>query len=220
MIKRIRSIFDTFRNAFFEYLTYTSLEDMRFKMDRYVPLVVNDNLRKLQRTIIPVPKSYLAAVYEDLKEEYYNLSGNKDYEKMKERMSQFDSFVLRVERLKACGMVLTLKPDSKDVLDLLKRSGIRCTQDNAIEKINAEIKALKSRIAQMQEVAKVEQQKNGDKDTKVTTSDYIDIISRLRKEGYGATMQMPVLEYIRAIKLHKDEIDRNNKELERIKNKR
>ena len=220
MIKRIRSIFETFRNAFFEYLTYTSLEDMRFKMDRYVPLVVNDNLRKLQRTIIPIPKSYLAAVYEDLKEEYYNLSGNKDYEKMKERMSQFDSFVLRVERLKACGMVLTLKPDSKDVLDLLKRSGIRCTHDNAIEKINAEIKALKSRIAQMQEVAKVEQQKNGDKDTKVTTSDYIDIISRLRKEGYGATMQMPVLEYIRAIKLHKDEIDRNNKELERIKNKR
>lgn len=219
MIKKLHSIFDKIKGAIFEYSCYTSLQDMRFKMDRYIPLVVNDDLSKLKRLPLPIPKSYLASIYEDMKREYYNLSGNKDYENMERKNNEFDAMVRTVEILRSCGIVLTFKPDSEDVLKKLREYGLRFNNDNVISKIEAEIKVLKNRIKSMQEIAKVEQNVKQGGGEKVQTTDYLAIIARLH-EKYGATIKMSVLEYVVAIKQHKDDIDRNNKELERIKNKR
>lgn len=220
MKNNLKSLFETVRKAFFLFykkITYSNLSDKHFKMDRYIDLVVNDNISKLKKYPVYIPKTVLFAIYGTLQSQYIEMSGDSKIKAKIKRKQQLDVLKRKYNILITCGTVLTVQPKNKDVIEFLERSGIK--SDNLLKRIETELKALQSKIN-----AAIEFEKNDkDKEKKsepLSEAYYSRIFALLNKNGYKADRNMSVLDFIETMALYRKEIEENNKQVEKLKNRK
>ena len=219
MIKeRINSVVGKVDNAIFaleKHFIYKTLTDLRFTMRKYVVLVCDNDLNAIKRYNVPIRNKVLANAYNELMHEYAVLSDNKEVINAKEQRSILESLVRKQNILVSCIMVLKVMPDDEKTIAFLHRSGIRGT--NILERLENEIKMINIRIEEQKSMAKVNDKTSTEK---ATLSDYMRIFAVLGKNGYKASIDMPVLEFIQTMSLYRKEAEENAKQLEKIKNKR
>lgn len=213
---KLNSTVEKIDSAFFTLcrkLAYTSLKDLNFKMRRYISIVVDNKFERLLKIRLPFPKRYLFAIFATLQKEYAELSGNKEYAVKEARSEQIMVLARKHEALRACGVVLTIVPDNKDVLEFLEKNRIKAT----LKGIEGEMKNLEMRITELKAIDKSEKKQDVGK---VTIEDYSKIFAVLNKNGYKADIDMPVIDFIQTMKVYKQEVESHNKEMEKLKNRR
>jgi len=217
-IKQIDSVFDNFLNAIFVLQTkacYTTLTDLRFTMRKYIRLVVDGDLSALKRLKLPMSNKVLLSVYHDIIAEYGTLSDNKEVNAALERKNSFETLVRKQNILVTALTCLQINPNDENVIKFLNRSGIRGV--DMIDRLGNEIKIINIRIEEQKSVIKVDDKKNKEK---TTLADYMRIFAVLNKNGYKASIDMPVLDFIQTMSLFRKEAEANQKQLNDIKNKR
>ena len=213
---KLNSTVEKIDSAFFTLcrkLAYTSLKDLNFKMRRYISIVVDNKFERLLKIRLPFPKRYLFAIFATLQKEYAELSGNKEYAVKEARSEQIMVLARKHEVLRACGVALTVVPDNKDILEFLEKNRIKDT----LKGIEGEMKNLEMRITELKAIDKSEKKQDVGK---VTIENYIDTFIVLKENNIDADIDMPVLEFIRALAKYKKNVDNHNKEMEKLKNRR
>ena len=208
MIKNIlNSVFEKYKNA----IIFNTLTDTRFTMGRYIRLVVDGDLTALK--VFPLPiKADLKAVYANLMEEYTKLSENDEVIAERERQDSFAALCRKQNVLVWCIQILNIDPDNENVLKFLKKHRL------TIDGLENEISVLNIRIDEQRKAFK---KQTGDEPNKATKSDYYRMFTALEKAGYGEiTEKTPVLKFIQANVLFRKEIDANNKQMEKLKNRK
>lgn len=213
---KLNSTVEKIDSAFFTLcrkLAYTSLKDLNFKMRRYISIVVDNKFERLLKIRLPFPKRYLFAIFATLQKEYAELSGNKEYAVKEARSEQIMVLARKHEVLRACGVALTVVPDNKDILEFLEKNRIKAT----LKGIEGEMKNIEMRITELKAIDKSEKKQDVGK---VTIENYIDTFIVLKETNIDADIDMPVLEFIRALAKYKKNVESHNKEMEKLKNRR
>ena len=220
MKNKINSLFENIRKAiftFYKYITYSNLQDRNFKMHRYIDIVVHNKLSVLKKIPIYIPKAYLFAIYGTLQAQYIEMSGDSKIKAKIKRREHLETLKSKYNILVTCGTVLSIFPDNKDVLDFLLRSGI--SGGNMLKRIKAELKALQSKIENLHEMEKKDMD-DEKKSEPLSEAYYVRIFALLNKYGYKADRNMSVLDFIETMALYRKEIEENNKQVEKLKNRK
>ena len=215
--KLINSTIEKINSAIFKYskkFLYTSLRDLGFTMRSYVDLIVNGNLNALKKIRVPISKAVLKAVLDTIQIEYAELSNNKEVSAYVKRNDKLGILIRKHEILRSCGVVLSVFPDNKEVLEFLDKSNIK--GDDILKLLESECKSLELKIAELQTLNKVENKS----EKKVTIEDYSRIFAVLNKNGYSANIDMPVLDFIQTMAIYRKEVEDNNKQLENLKKRK
>ena len=215
--KLINSTIEKINSAIFEYskkFLYTSLRDLSFTMRSYVDLIVNGNLNALKKIHVPISKAVLKAVLDTIQLEYAELSNNKEVSTYVKRNDKLGILIRKHEILRSCGVVLSVFPDNKEVLEFLDKSNIK--GDDILKRLESECKSLELKIAELQTLNKVENKS----EKKVTIEDYSRTFAVLNKNGYSANIDMPVLDFIQTMAIYRKEVEDNNKQLENLKKRK
>ena len=215
--KLINSTIEKINSAIFEYskkFLYTSLRDLGFTMRSYVDLIVNGNLNALKKIHVPISKAVLKAVLDTIQLEYAELSNNKEVSTYVKRNDKLGILLRKHEILRSCGVVLSVFPDNKEVLEFLDKSNIK--GDDILKRLESECKSLELKIAELRTLNKVENKS----EKKVTIEDYSRIFAVLNKNGYSANIDMPVLDFIQTMAIYRKEVEDNNKQLENLKKRK
>lgn len=216
--KKLKSTVEKIDSAFFTLcrkVAYTTLVDMNFKMSRYIDIVVNNKFERLLKIRLPFPKRYFYAIFATLQKEYAELSNNKEYANTERRNEQIMILARKYEILRSAGVILSVMPENKDVLDFLDKNNIKGT--DRLKRIQGEMKNIEIAISELKALGKKEKK---DDNGKITLQDYIDTFAVLNKSGYKADINMSVLEFISAMKKYKQEIKEHNEQAEKLKNKK
>lgn len=206
-------------SAIFKYskrFLYTSLRDLDFTMRSYIDLIVNGNLNALKKIHVPISKAVLKATLDTIQIEYAELSNNKEVSAYVKRNDKLGILIRRHEILRSCGVVLSVFPDNKEILEFLDKSNIK--GDDILKRLESECKALELKIAELQTLNKFE---NKDK-KKATLEDYLTVFIRMNEVvvGLQANMDMPVLTYIQAQARYRKIVEDNNKQVEKLKRRK
>lgn len=215
--KLINSTIEKINSAIFKYskkFLYTSLRDLGFTMRSYVDLIVNGNLNALKKIHVPISKAVLKAVLDTIQLEYAELSNNKEVSTYVKRNDKLGILIRKHEILRSCGVVLSVFPDNKEVLEFLDKSNIK--GDDILKRLESECKSLELKISELQTLNKVENKS----EKKVTIEDYSRIFAVLNKNGYSANIDMPVLDFIQTMAIYRKEVEDNNKQLENLKKRK
>ena len=215
--KLINSTIEKINSAIFKYskkFLYTSLRDLGFTMRSYVDLIVNGNLNALKKIRVPISKAVLKAVLDTIQIEYAELSNNKEVSAYVKRNDKLGILIRKHEILRSCGVVLSVFPDNKEVLEFLDKSNIK--GDDILKLLESECKSLELKIAELQTLNKAENKS----EKKVTIEDYSRIFAVLNKNGYSANIDMPVLDFIQTMAIYRKEVEDNNKQLENLKKRK
>ena len=215
--KLINSTIEKINSAIFKYskkFLHTSLRDLGFTMRSYVDLIVNGNLNALKKIRVPISKAVLKAVLDTIQLEYAELSNNKEVSTYVKRNDKLGILIRKHEILRSCGVVLSVFPDNKEVLEFLDKSNIK--GDDILKRLESECKSLELKIAELQTLNKVENKS----EKKVTIEDYSRIFAVLNKNGYSANIDMPVLDFIQTMAIYRKEVEDNNKQLENLKKRK
>ena len=215
---KLNSTVEKIDSAFFTLcrkLAYTSLKDLNFKMRRYISIVVDNKFERLLKIRLPFPKRYLFAIFATLQKEYAELSNNKEYANTERRNEQIMILARKYEILRSAGVILSVMPENKDVLDFLDKNNIK--GNDRLKRIQGEMKNIEIAISELKALGKKEKK---DDNGKITLQDYIDTFAVLNKSGYKADINMSVLEFISAMKKYKQEIKEHNEQAEKLKNKK
>ena len=215
--KLINSTIEKINSAIFKYskkFLYTSLRDLGFTMRSYVDLIVNGNLNALKKIRVPISKAVLKAVLDTIQLEYAELSNNKEVSTYVKRNDKLGILIRKHEILRSCGVVLTAIPDNKEVLEFLDKSNIK--GGDILKRLESECKSLELKIAELQTLNKAENKS----EKKVTIEDYSRIFAVLNKNGYSASIDMPVLDFIQTMAIYRKEVEDNNKQLENLKKRK
>lgn len=215
--KLINSTIEKINSAIFEYskkFLYTSLRDLGFNMRSYVDLIVNGNLNALKKIRVPISKAVLKAVLDTIQLEYAELSNNKEVSTYVKRNDKLGILIRKHEILRSCGVVLSVFPDNKEVMEFLDKSNIK--GGDILKRLESECKSLELKIAELQTLNKVENKS----EKKVTIEDYSRIFAVLNKNGYSANIDMPVLDFIQTMAIYRKEVEDNNKQLENLKKRK
>ena len=215
--KLINSTIEKINSAIFKYskkFLYTSLRDLGFTMRSYVDLIVNGNLNALKKIHVPISKAVLKAVLDTIQLEYAELSNNKEVSAYVKRNDKLGILIRKHEILRSCGVVLSVFPDNKEVLEFLDKSNIKGV--DILKRLESECKSLELKIAELQTLNKVENKS----EKKVTIEDYSRIFAVLNKNGYSANIDMPVLDFIQTMAIYRKEVEDNNKQLENLKKRK
>jgi hypothetical protein len=216
--KKLKSTVEKIDSAFFTLcrkISYTTLVDMNFKMSRYIDIVVNNKFERLLKIRLPFTKRYLYAIFAILQKEYAELSNNKEYANTERRNEQIMLLARKYEIFRSAGVILSVMPENKDVLDFLDKNNIK--GNDRLKRIQGEMKNIEMAISELKALGKKEKK---DDNGKITLQDYIDTFAVLNKSGYKADINMSVLEFISAMKKYKQEIKEHNEQAETFKNKR
>lgn len=221
MIKqKINSVIEKLTNAIFSFYrkhTYNDISDKNFKMDRYIELIVNSNLNALRKYKIKYPKRVLLNVYNNIQAQYIELTNNKEINAKIKQKQRKDILIKKYNLLIACGTVLSVQPENEDVLEFLNSNNIK--GDDIIKRIGAECKVLQSKIEELQNFE--EQEKSKEKKSEPLSEAYYSrIFALLNKNGYKADRYMSVLDFIETTNIYKKEIEENNKQIEKLKNRK
>lgn len=216
--KKLNSLFDKFRKAIFLFIeknfTYYTLKDPKFTMSRYIDLVVNKNIYAIGK--IKLPLLILMPIFERLMSEYAELSGNTKVSEKMALIERMNIYVKKFDILKLCGSILYIDKNNQDVIDFLARSNIK--GDNILKKIKSELVMYERKYKDLQSQVK-EIESETDKND-VSLSDYERVFQILKKNGYDANINMSVISFIEALKLHKKDVEENNKAIEKLKAKK
>ena len=215
--KLINSTIEKINSAIFKYskkFLYTSLRDLGFTMRSYVDLIVNGNLNALKKIHVPISKAVLKAVLDTIQIEYAELSNNKEVSTYVKRNDKLGILIRKHEILRSCGVVLSVFPDNKEVLEFLDKSNIK--GGDILKRLESECKSLELKIAELRTLNKVENKS----EKKVTIEDYSRIFAVLNKNGYSANIDMPVLDFIQTMAIYRKEVEDNNKQLENLKKRK
>ena len=215
--KLINSTIEKINSAIFEYskkFLYTSLRDLGFTMRSYVDLIVNGNLNALKKIYVPISKAVLKAVLDTIQLEYAELSNNKEVSTYVKRNDKLGILIRKHEILRSCGVVLSVFPDNKEVLEFLDKSNIK--GDDILKRLESECKSLELKISELQTLNKAENKS----EKKVTIEDYSRIFAVLNKNGYSASIDMPVLDFIQTMAIYRKEVEDSNKQLENLKRRK
>lgn len=220
MIKeKINSVVEKISNAIFvleKRFIYTTLTDLGFTMRKYVFLVVNNDIKQLKRYRVPIRTKTLLKTFYSLMEEFSELSDNRDVKAVKEQKTHLENLVRKQNLLVSAYMVLSVMPNDENTLGFLHRSGIR--GENITDRLENEIKVINLRIAEQEQIVKP---KGGEKEhKKAELADYIAMFVVLNENGFKASMDMSVLEYIQTRKRYDAKVAASQEQLENIKKKR
>lgn len=192
----------------FKKLTYHSLEDFSFTMDKYIKLVVDYDFDAIKRIKLPIPKAYLFRIYEDISIEYATLSNNQEIlAKIKGKdalRTMYNKYQILISCLFVINSPYAKQEDVLRVKKLLKKN--RVSQEGKM--LEAEIKSLHVRIEDM--IAKNDTKKQ----ERITKSDFFRMFAILEENGFSASVDMSVLSYIQKLELYRKKI----KNLEKLKN--
>lgn len=192
----------------FKKLTYHSLEDFSFTMDKYIKLVVDYDFDAIKKIKLPIPKTYLFRIYEDISIEYATLSNNREIlAKIKEKdalRTMYNKYQILISCLFVINSPYAKQEDVFKVKKLLKKN--RLSQESKM--LEAEIKSLHVRIEDM--ITKNDTKKQ----ERITKSDFFRMFAILEENGFSANVDMSVLSYIQKLELYRKKI----KNLEKLKN--
>jgi len=216
--KKLKSTVEKIDSAFFTLcrkVAYTTLVDMNFKMSRYIDIVVNNKFERLLKIRLPFPKRYLFAIFATLQKEYAELSNNKEYANTERRNEQIMVLARKYEILRSAGVILSVMPENKDVLDFLDKNNIK--GNDRLKRIQGEMKNIEIAISELKALGKKEKK---DDNGKITLQDYIDTFTTLNESGIKININMSVLEFISAMKKYKQKVKEHNEQAEKLKNKK
>jgi hypothetical protein len=221
--KLINSTIEVINSAIFKYskkFLYTSLRDLDFTMRSYIDLIVNGNLNALKKIHVPISKAVLKATLDTIQIEYAELSNNKEVSAYVKRNDKLGILIRKHEILRSCGVVLSVFPDNKEVLEFLNKSNIK--GGDVLKRLESECKALELKIAELQTLNKVENKSENKSEKKATIEDYITVFIRMNEVvvGLQANMDMPVLTYIQAMARYRKIVEDNNKQVEKLKRRK
>jgi len=222
--KKLNSIFERIKGAFFIYVErlyrkylYTSIEDETFTMKSYLKIVCDDNLSGLKKRPIFSINAILLTVWSEILLEYADKAKNKEIKARMDRQGQIQLLYNRITILRGCFMALSVVPEESRIIKFLADSGIKAKgHSEMIKRLESEIKSISIRIKEMAALNKVDEQQP----QKVTRSDYSLIFVSLKKAGYQASIDMPVIDFINTKNMYAQEVERQNREIENIKTKR
>ena len=127
----IKGFVSRLKEAFFllfKKLTYNSLEDFSFTMDKYIKLVVDYDFDAIKRIKLPIPKAYLFRIYEDISIEYATLSNNKEIlAKIKEKdalRTMYNKYQILISCLFVINSPYAKQEDVLRVKKLLKKNNL------------------------------------------------------------------------------------------------
>lgn len=216
---KLNSIFEKIKGAIFllfKKALFTSIRDLRFTMRMYVDLIVNNNLNSLKRFKIYVPKKAILSAFDDIQKEYMEITQTSNSKAKISRKDRYNRYVREYQILVACGTILSVNPENRDVIEFLERSRIK--GDNLLKKIQSEIKAIQSKIDEIKSLEEQESTKKEDK--KISIEDYSTIFAVLNKNGYKASWDMSVIDFIKTMDAYKHEAEENKRQMEKIKSKK
>lgn len=225
--QKIKGLTDKISNAlfkFYELFLFTDIEDPKLTMGRYIRITAYQQTIYMLKYPIFVPYKARVKAFANLQEQYIKLSGNTDINERKDRMEKFNNLVRRMQILKNCGYVLSLdinSPKHKAKLDIekekvikfLAKSGIK--GDDMISRLMNEINTLEIKAEALKLSLKIDEKENDGK--RVSEDDYSRMFVLLNKMNYGGNRDMSVITYLNAIKMYKQEVEANNKQIEKIK---
>jgi len=225
--EKIKGLTEKIGKALFKYsrvFMYTDIEDHRFRMRNYIKITAYGKLNYILKYPVYVPKAFKAAAFEEIQAKYTELSGNTDVNERADRIAKYNVMLRKVKILKICGYVLSMSTKSEKhkekleaqkakVIEFLKSSNIK--GDDILERIMNEISTIELRAEAIAASLKVEKQEDGGK--KVSEFLYSETFTKLTKNGYPCDRNMSVIGYINAMNLFKQEIDSNNKQIEKMK---
>lgn len=214
--QKLNSLFEKIRKAIFSFLIYETIKDSKLKMNRYIQLVVNNNLNALSKFYIPLSKRILSLAALQIQTEYSELSENTQLSDIRTANERMGVFARKYEILRTCGMILSVDSENKDVIAFLERSNIK--GKDMLGRIKSEMLMLEKKYSEVRDY--IESLKSNMPESKVSLSEYERVFQILNKNGYNAGMNMSVLSFIEAMKLYKHDVEENNKAIERIKNKK
>lgn len=225
--QKIKGLTDKISNAlfkFYELFLFTDIEDPKLTMGRYIRITAYQQTIYMLKYPVFVPYKARIKAFANLQEQYIKLSGNTDINERKDRMEKFNNLVRRMQILKNCGYVLSLdinSPKHKAKLDVekekvikfLAKSGIK--GDDMISRLMNEINTLEIKSEALKLSLKIDEEENDGK--RVSEDDYSRMFVLLNKMNYGGSRDMSVITYLNAIKMYKQEVEANNKQIEKIK---
>jgi hypothetical protein len=198
---------------------FCDLSDFNFTMDRFIRLSADNDYKAIKKRNLPIPLFVLKHFYNDILKQYALLSKNDEYIKADKKRSVIESLYFRHELFRLSLIALSnsfiKEKDEKKVLAILDDNGIR--GENIKSVLTSEIKMIKLKLKNLEAQ---EPKKEEEKQKKVTRADYFKVFARLSEAGYNASKDMCVLDYVETLNVHRDNVKRQEAELEKIKSKR
>lgn len=222
--EKTNSIFEQIKGAIFAYIEklyrknlYVSLEDERFTMKSYIKIVCDENLNALKKRRIFTIESVLQKVWIEIIQQYAELTKNKEIKNKVDRNEQIQTLYNRITILRGCYMALSVTPEEQRIIKFLSDSGIRADgHSKMLKRLESEMKMISIKIKDLSTLNKVEHKEQ----KKATRSDYSVIFVTLKKAGYSASIEMPVIDFVNAINMYRAEVEENNKQLANLKAKK
>jgi len=225
--EKIKGLTEKIGKALFKYsriFMYTDIEDHRFKMRDYIKITACGKLNYILKFPIYVPKKFKMAAFNDMQAKYTEISGNKEAHETADRIAKYNIMIRKVNILKICGYVLSMHTNSQkhkekleaqkeEVMEFLKKSNIK--GDDILDKILGEINNIELRAEAIELSLKIDKAEEGNK--RVSEAHYSRIFMLLTKMGYPSNRDMSVIDYINALKLYREEVDSNKKQIEKMK---
>lgn len=206
-VEKYNKAFLFFTDTLFRYFLYTSLFDLPLK--RYIDVAVDGNYRKLLKVPFFAPLRLYRTVYSELIEEYIVLSGNASLKAEQERAEDENDLKKKIY-LFSVGLAVLVEFDKIDgIIAYFEKEGFSGTSEEIAKSVDAELKVMKM------ELDAVEKLKPPAPKEKTTRADFSKTIAMACKNGYVASYDMSVADFIQTLNLQREEI----KSLERLKTK-
>ena len=216
---KLNSIFEKIKGAIFllyKPLMFTSIRDLDFTMRQYAEMVVNENHNALKRLKIYVPKFAILKAFEDIKHEYIEITQTGANKALKSRKDKYNRLVREYQILLACGTVLSVDSNNKEIVDFLNRSRIKGS--DLLKTIQSELKMIQTKLDELK--ALDEADNKGKENKKIGFEDYESIFAVLNKNGYKSGWDMTVIGFIKTMEVYKKEVEENKRQMEQIKNRK
>jgi len=225
--QKIKGLTDKLSNALFKFydlFLFTDIEDPKLKMGKYIRITAYGKTMNMLKYPFLVPYKARVRAFNRLQEQYIQLSGNTDINERRDRAEKYNNMARRITILRICGYVLSLdinsqkhkaklEAEKEKVIEFLAKSGIKGT--DMIERLVNEINTLELKAEALKLSLKIDEGEEEGK--KVSEKDYSRMFVLLNKMNYGGSRDMSVIDYINAINTYKQEVEANNKQIEKIK---
>ena len=181
---------------------YLSLHEL--PLGNYISIVVDGNVKAVKKKRGFVPRPVLIRQINELQKQYSEMSDQKIYEGFVTRNQEKDLMKAQIFFYSTALKLIVDFDNMKGAIDFFNENGFFGTKEEIANQVLAEVKAIKSRLDDMELIDKAQQADN--KKEKITREMYSRVILVAKKNGYDINYESSVADFITAMHLQKEEI--------------
>lgn len=181
---------------------YLSLYEL--PLGNYISIVVDGDFKAVNKKRSFVPRPALIRQINELQKQYSEMSDQKTYEGYVTRNQEKDLMRAQIFFYSTALKLIVDFDNMKGVIDFFNENGFFGTKEEIANQVLAEVKAIKSRLDDMELIDKTQQTDN--KKEKITRELYSRVILVAKKNGYDINYKSSVADFITAMHLQKEEI--------------